>query len=213
VINHKLDAHAKTVVGGTKASPFLQTEWAAYNYRDTAFRRALYSPQNIRSFRIRNTSAARAKLLYNLESKSTACKELISNIPGKTIIFGNSLEALESIAPKRVVSSNNTDAVNKTIREDFDEGRSNLIASFKKLKQGANLVGLDNVVIHSYYSKSKDLIQRIGRLRQNGEIGRVFIFVTFGTQECKWFDMMFEDTSSLNIISSNNVTECIAKLK
>jgi ERCC4-related helicase len=136
---------------------------------------------------------------------------LISNIPGKTIVFGNSLSALESITPN-VVSSNNTDKQNDVIRKNFDTGKTNIIASFKKLKQGANLVGLDNVIIHSYYSKSKDLIQRIGRLRQNGEIGRVFIFVTFGTQESKWYDMMFEDTSSLNIINCNTVDDCLVKL-
>jgi len=212
VINHKLDITKKSVQGGNKANPFMQTEWAAYNYRDQAFKKSLRLSGDAKEFRIRITSASRAKLLYELPSKVDATKLLISNIPGKTIVFGNSLSALESITPN-VVSSNNTDKQNDVIREKFDKGKTNIIASFKKLKQGANLVGLDNVIIHSYYSKSKDLIQRIGRLRQNGEIGRVFIFVTFGTQECKWYNMMFEDTSSLNIVNCNDVNDCLAKLK
>ena len=41
----------------------------------------------------------------------------------------------------------------------------------------------------------------------------MFIFVTFGTQECKWYNMMFEDTSSLNIVNCNDVNDCLAKLK
>jgi superfamily II DNA or RNA helicase len=211
VINHKLDTKDKTVVGGTKAKPFLQTEFSAYQYRDNQFRRALYSPESIRTFRIRTSSAARAKLLYELPSKVEAVKKLIEVIEGKTIIFGNSIPTLLKITPN-VVSSKNTDKKNTKIREDFDNGDINLIGSFKKLKQGANLVGLDNCIIHSYYSKSKDLIQRIGRLRNNGEIGRVFIFVTFGTQEVKWYNMMFEEVKNLNIIECKDVDECIIKL-
>lgn len=212
VINHKLNVMVKDVPAGSKTKPFKQTEWGAYNYWDGQFKRALFAPEHIKQFRIRYTSNKRAKLLYELPSKVVATKKLVEGVPGKTIIFGNSLSALEQITPN-VVSSHNSDARNVKIREDFDSGNINVIASFKKLKQGANLVGLDNCVIHSYYSKSKDLIQRIGRLRNNGEIGRVFIFVTFGTQEVKWYNMMFEDTSVLNIINCASVEDCLLKLK
>jgi superfamily II DNA or RNA helicase len=211
VINHKLDISKKKMEAGTKKNRFLQTEWAAYNYKDQQFKKALWAPQAVKSFRIRTTSAARAKLLYDLPSKIDATKLLISNIPGKTIIFGNSIDALTKITPN-VVSSKNTAKKNEKIREDFDKGKTKLIGSFKMLKQGANLVGLDNVVIHSYYSKSKDLIQRIGRLRNNGEVGRVFIFVTFGTQEQKWLDMMFENVDALNMVYCKDVNDCLSKL-
>tara|TARA_R110000803_G_scaffold71102_4_gene134177 strand:+ start:17294 stop:18448 length:1155 start_codon:yes stop_codon:yes gene_type:complete len=211
VINHKLDIIAKTITSGSKLKPFMQTEWGAYNYWDSAFRKALYAPESIKQYRIRYTSNKRADLLYQLPSKVSACKKLIDCIPGKTIIFGNSLEALHKITDN-VVSSKNSDAANKVIREDFDTGKTKVIASFKKLKQGANLVDLDNCIIHSYYSKSKDLIQRIGRLRNNGEIGRVFIFVTFGTQEVKWYNMMFEDVESLNLNYCHDVDDCLSKL-
>lgn len=211
VINHKLDIFDKSVQGGSKAKPFMQTEFSAYQYRDEQFRKALFMPEHIKQFKIRTTSAARAKLLYDLPSKIPPTLKLLENLPGKTIIFGNSLDALNKITPN-VVSSKNSDTKNKKIREDFDNGNINVIASFKKLKQGANLVGLDNVLIHSYYSKSKDLIQRIGRLRQNGEVGRVFIFVTFGTQEVKWYESMF-DSTSIRKIFCNDIDDCIAKLK
>lgn len=209
VINHKLDVLTKNVQGGSKAKPFMQTEWSAYQYRDDQFRKAIFSPEHIKQFKIRTTSAARAKLLYDLPSKIGATKKLLDNLSGKTIIFGNSLSALEQITPN-VVSSNNTDDKNKEIRENFDTGMIDHIASFKKLKQGANLVGLDNVIIHSYYGKSKDLIQRIGRLRQNGEVGKVFVFCTFGTQEVKWLENMF-DSTSITKIPCYDIDDCILK--
>jgi superfamily II DNA or RNA helicase len=211
VISHKLDISNKVIEAGNKTKRFMQTEWGAYSYWDSQFKKALFSPQNIRQYRIRYTSNARAKVLYELPSKIDATKKLLEAVPGKTIIFGNSIDALNKITPN-VVSSKNSDAENEKIRKDFDSGKSNIIASFKKLKQGANLVGLDNCIMHSYYSKSKDLIQRIGRLRNNGEIGRVFIFVTTGTQETKWFQMMFEEVDNLNLIQCNNVEDCILKL-
>lgn len=212
VINHKLDVYNKNVKGGSKDKPFLQTEWSAYQYRDEQFRKAIFMPEHIKQFKIRTSSAARAKLLYELPSKIEATKKLVDNLEGKTIVFGNSLDALIKITPN-TVSSKNSDNKNAEIRAAFDSGKISTIASFKKLKQGANLKGLDNVIIHSYYSKSKDLIQRIGRLRNNGEIGRVFIFVTFGTQETKWYDMMFADVDSLNLIQCSDINDCISKIK
>jgi len=211
VINHKLDMHNKNIEAGNAKKRFYQTEWGAYNYKDAQFRKALFAPDAIRQFRIRVTSAARAKLLYNLPSKVKAVKELVEGLTGRTIIFGNSLEALERVTPD-VISSRNTDKINEQIRNDFEDKKLNLIAAFKKLKQGANLSDLDNCVIMSYYSKEKDLIQRIGRLRDNGEIGRIFIFVTFGSQEVKWFDSMFENVDSLNMINCNGVADCLKKL-
>jgi hypothetical protein len=49
-------------------------------------------------------------------------------------------------------------------------------------------------------------------MRNNGEIGRVFIFVTYGTQEVKWYNMMFEGLEHLNIIECDGVEDCITKL-
>jgi superfamily II DNA or RNA helicase len=211
VINHKLDTENVNIVSGTKAKPIMRTELSAYQYKDNQFKYALYAPESRRKYLIRNSSASRAKLLYELPSKMEAAKRLTEAMKGKSIIFGNSIDILLKITPN-VVSSRNTDKKNLKIREEFDKGNINLIGSFKKLKQGANLVGLDNCIIHSYYSKSKDLIQRIGRLRNNGQIGKVFIFVTYGTQEVKWYNMMFEGLENLNIINCDGVEDCITKL-
>jgi len=80
------------------------------------------------------------------------------------------------------------------------------------LKQGANLKGADNVIMMSYYSSSIDMIQRIGRLRKNGnKKGNVFIFVTVGTQEEKWFKKMTETIpmEEFNVISHLDIDSFI----
>tara|TARA_R110000796_G_scaffold236214_1_gene355481 strand:- start:66061 stop:66600 length:540 start_codon:yes stop_codon:yes gene_type:complete len=150
----------------------------------------------------------RATLLYNLESKVEAVKLLISYLKN-TIIFGNSLDALSKVT-KNVISSRNSSDINDKIRKDFEDGNLNEIASFKVLKQGANIKGLDNVIAMSYYSSEKDLIQRAGRIRKdNKETGGLFIFVTKDTQEEKWYQRMISNINAYNVIEHNNVYDCI----
>lgn len=214
VISHRLDAKSKNVKAGTKLKPFMQTEFAAYNYWDNQFKKALFLPDSqTKKFKITTTSAARAKVLYEAPSKIKEVKKLLKGLKNKTLLFGNSLNALMEVTPN-VISSRYSEVKNKSIRENFESGKIKLVGSFKKLKQGANLSGLDNIVIMSYYSKSKDFIQRIGRARKDGnKVGSIFIFLTVATQEQVWFDRMFDGIDSFNIINCSSVEDCIKKYK
>jgi len=156
------------------------------------------------------SSKKRNDLLYSLPSKINEAILLTESLKGKTILFGNHIKSLLKITPN-TISSYNNDNQNDKIRKDFDNDKISLIASFKKLKQGANLKGLDNCVIISYYGSSKDLTQRIGRLRNNGEIGQIFIFVTRETQEETWFSKMFENFENVKTFSYNSVSEYLNK--
>lgn len=206
---HELDnISPKSVVVGTKSSPIKMSEYLGYQYCDNKFKSAMYSPENIRTFLIRNASAKRAELLYKLPSKIEKVKLLCRSIDGQSILFGNSLEALMCVT-KNVISSKYSDKENEKIRNNFDSGKINLIGSFKKLKQGANLKNLDNCIVMSYYSKELHIIQQIGRLRDSEKEGNVFIFVTRNTQEEVWYKRMFENITSFKVKEFNNVEECI----
>ena len=216
IIKHTLDSVTKNITAGSKAKPFKQTEWANYSYWTGKIGVAmnLRIPEKAKTLKIVGASNARARCLYNLPSKVVATKKLVKALEKderKSILFGNSLEALKKIT-KNVVEGDKSDKQNRAIREAFDKGKIPTIASFKKLKQGANLVGLDTCVIMSYYSKSKDMIQRIGRLRNDGSLGNIYVFLTENTQEEKWFETMFEEVDSLNMIYYNSVDECIKKI-
>ena len=212
VIMHRLDDKNKSITAGSKIKPFKTTEKAAYDYWDAQFKKALFMPDSIKEFRIRNSSAARAKVLYQLPSKVEACKKLLEHLESHTLVFGNDLGALLSITPY-VISSKNKDDKNAAIRAKFESGDIKAIGSFKMLKQGASLNNLTNLIIHSYYSKELDLIQRLGRIRKDGiKEGNVFIFCTIGTVEEKWFNKMLENIN-LNITYCQNVDDVIKKLK
>lgn len=213
VINHNLDYRDKIMPAGTKAKPFLTTEKAAYDYWDNEFKKSLFLPDRIKEFKLRTTSSARARVLYALPSKIKATRQLLESMGDKTIVFGNSIDALLAVTPY-VVSSKNKDAANLDIRNKFDNGDINVIGSFKMLKQGANLKGLTNIVIMSYYSVEKDAIQIIGRLRKDGEkIGHVFIFVTAGTVETKWFAKMTEKFEAFEFVHHHDINSCIQYVK
>ena len=213
VIDHHLDTHNKNITGGTKDAPFYTTERDSYDYWDNQFKKALYLPDGTaKTFRIRNTSAARAKLLYIAPSKVKVLTKLLTELKGKTLIFGNSIDALHQITPN-VISSKQTALKNAQLRTDFDKGKINTLGSFKMLKQGANLKDLDNTIIHSYYSKELDIIQMLGRQRMSTKIGSVFILRTIGTAETKWYDKAMLNITNYEIIKCNGIEEAIKKYK
>lgn len=211
VIYHQLDQTHKTVKAGTKTAPFLTTEKAAYDYWDKEFKKSLFlSEGTSKTFRIRNTSAARAKILYDLPSKVESIKELITHLKGQSIIFGNSLEALHKITDD-ILDGKKSDKTNTLIRSNFDNKKIAVIGSFKLLKQGANLKQVDNTIIMSYYGKEKDMIQRLGRQRDDGSTGNVFVYLTIGTQEQKWYDASMENITRYNMIYCNGTKDTIKK--
>lgn len=213
VIHHQLNDTKKVMQAGNAKKRFYQTELAAYSYWDKQHKKAWYiSDEETKKFRIRITSHKRSNILYNLPSKVDATSKLLKGLKGKSIVFANSLDSLHQITPN-VLSSRQSEDKNKRIREDFDKNKIRTIGSFKKLKQGANLKGLDNCVIMSYYSTEKDIIQRMGRLRQNGELGYVFIFVTLGTQEQVWFSKMMQNLDNIEQIYCPDVDFCLKKYK
>lgn len=208
VIKHKLDEVNKTIVAGNAKNRFFQTEKQAYDYWDNEHKKSWFiDDQETRDLKIRITSHKRSNILYNLKSKVNETKKLISHLKDRSILFGNSLDSLLEVTPN-VVSSRNTDQQNDFIRYSFEVNKINLIGSFKKLKQGANLPNIDNCIIMSYYSTDKDFIQRVGRLRENNKIGNVFIFLTENTQEVVWFNKIFDNIENLELVYSNSVEDC-----
>lgn len=222
IVENKLDTVSKNIPAGNIKNRFYQTEEQAYKYLDNMFQTALtmipYQDEDFYKFEERKNieitvrAFKRSAFIYELPSKFKSCKRILDAIKGKTIIFGNSIETLQKITPN-VVASKFSEDYNRQLREDFDNNIIKTIASFKKLKQGANLKEVDNCIIHSYYSTDIDLIQRIGRLRQNGnKIGNVIILVTKNTQEEKWLNTMLKDITEYEIIRCSE-EECIKKLK
>ncbi len=215
VINHYLERVVKDYIGGTKAKPFMQSEQAAYDYYENQFKRSLFiADESKKTMMIRLYAQKRAKVLYTANSKISKVKQLLAGLSSKSIVFGNDLDAVIKVTPNTISSRNSKDK-NTKIRTDFEKGKINIVGSFKLLEQGVNLSSLDNVVMMSYYGKSRPIVQRIGRIRVDPkkQLGYVFIFKTIGTQEEKWFNLMMEDITDFDIIQCASVEEALINYK
>lgn len=106
----------------------------------------------------------RAKVLYSANSKVNKVKQLLNALQSKTLVFGNDLDTIIKVTSNTVSSRNSKDK-NEKIRKQFEQNKINTIGSFKLLEQGANLNSLDNIIMMSYYGKSRPIVQRIGRIR------------------------------------------------
>lgn len=192
IVKHQLDNSVKNIKGGSKTTPFMQSEQAAYSYLDGEFKKAMfraYKGDAEKVYAIRAAASRRARLLYSLPSKIKECRKLVSSLQDKTLVFGLDSKTLLSICPTAIVEENPN--WEKDLK-DFELGKSLLGASNKMLKQGANIPGLKTVVLLAYYSKPKDFVQIVGRNTRSKDLGNVIVFVTNGTQEESWFKSMTE---------------------
>lgn len=215
VIYQELNDTDKTVLAGSKTVKFYQTEKKSYDYWNNVYRKSMFILDPIvKNIKVVSAISRRSKLLFSLTSKITTTKRILEFINGKTIVFGNDIDSLLSVTPN-VVSSRNDVSQNKKIRDDFEQNWIQVIGSFKKLQQGANLKELDNCILMSYYSTEGKILQMLGRLRKNGEKdGNVFILLTKETQEVLWFNKMMENiVEEFNIIYCENVEDCYQKYK
>lgn len=163
------------------------------------------------AYKFRALTRKRAWTMYNITSKIHICKALVDRLTKnfKVILFGNSLDSLLDITPY-TVSSRYNKKENDEIKKKFDEGEINVIASFKKLKQGANLEGANIAILHSYYSVSLDYIQRVGRILRKGKNNyrAVIILRNRWTVEDRWLHKMIKD-SPKEIINFDTVDELL----
>jgi len=204
----------KNVLMEFKHSRFYTSEFDRYESIDKSIEKANEDDDYIRkSKKLKYLTSQRADLLYNINSKTTTIKNLLNQINGKSIIFGNSINALLELTDN-TVCSRNTKQKNSEIMDSFNKSTIKVIASFKQLKQGANLDSIDNVILHSYYGIQKDFIQRVGRARRNknGDPANIYILVTKNTQEEIWFKKMLSaypnaEIKKLKYASNNRLEE------
>lgn len=227
VLYSKLNAVDKVIEAGTKKNRFYTTEQKQYEYIDQLTRRTFFknasTPAEIKSKQkaIKAMVLSRARVIFNLPSKIKTARLLVDNIENKKVIFGNSLDALYQITPNVVSSRNkkatkNTEGENEILLDKFTKGEIRDIAAFQQLKQGANLAkDIDLAILHSYFSVSKDFIQRTGRiLRTEGEGKKAYliVMVTIGTEEESWFYKMKQE-SSAEVIEFSNPEDVIEFFK
>ena len=149
----------------------------------------------------------RGNLLYNAPSKIEVCKRLLSLLPGRTLVYGNTSESLQALGIPAIVAKNKK---RKLDLEDFQQFRINQIGANKMLLQGQNLNNVDNIVYLSYYSKEGLNKQKAGRARQDSpDAAKIIIFKTLNSQEEKWFENMILPLQNFPITNITKIEDCL----
>lgn len=140
----------------------------------------------------------RMRFIYNLESKKEIAKKLLEKIDKneRTLVFCQSIKQVEELCSCTYHSKTDNKCYN-----DFLQEKLNRLGVVMSLNEGTNVPNLDNGVIVQLNSKSKDLIQRIGRIvrYRKGHIANIYILVSKDTVDEKWLENAMLSFNSDNI--------------
>ena len=147
-------------------------------------------------FQCNAAMAKRKKILYNASGKIVAVKHICEQYPErKTIIFSQTIDFADKVTEaldSTCVSFHSK--INKKARtanlDKLIDNRTNItrISTAKALNEGMNVPDISMAIIASGTSKTKDLIQRIGRAVRWKEGKQALIFRLYieNSQEEKW---------------------------
>lgn len=182
IVEHQLDA-VKRNVKPWKTKTYMLSERAAYDQWN-ALRT---SPTNVAAMVRKLCGNKMTRLLWEAESKIWVARALLSQLEGKTIVFGLSLKFVQRITPNTVIPNSKKDYVVM-----FNNGEITSIGTVKKLERGITLNGVDNIILVSWHSTATSFLQRLGRgLRPSPgkEHCNLYLFKTSNSYEAgRWFE-------------------------
>ena len=147
-------------------------------------------------FQCNAAMAKRKKLLYNASSKIQAVEHICKQYPEKkAIIFSQTIEFADKVTEKlgdtcvsfhsKIGKKARIANLDKLIDNETNVTR---ISTAKALNEGMNVPDISMAIIASGTSKTKDLIQRIGRVVrwEEGKQALIFRLYIENSQEEKW---------------------------
>lgn len=172
------------------------TELEYWNYwKNKADEVAFISPEFSRSIKMMKLP----RFLYNLPSKINIAKQFLSRAKYKTLGFAREISFLKQISMYTIEEHNYSQLVDM-----LDKGQINHLLSSKKVQRGENINDIKNILLIGIGKNSDTIEQLIGRSRLNQDkITNVFVFVTEGTYEEKWFDEITKKRNSSGRVVSN----------
>lgn len=190
VVQCYLDDVDKYIKAGTQTNPFYQTEYAAYTYLSNTIKKMMYSKNPSLKFKL----LERMHFLKGLRSKTNVAKYMLANvIPqlDKYIVFCGSIAQANELLQGDVFHSE----VSDTALVLFCNDKINRLGVVDALNEGHNIDNVDGAMVVQLSSQKRALMQRIGRAvrMRPGHKAKIWILVTIGTQDEKWFEQAVID--------------------
>ena len=218
----------KTIAAGSKKKPFKTTEAKQYDYMTKqmqhtaiqidgiqkqlkentfdlfadpmAVEKAVKNLEKLRATQERQVFA-RARMIYNLESKTKLAERCIAALSQQNIrllVFCGGITQANRLLGDRVFHSKSTSAA----FDAFNRKEINMLGVVNAANEGINFVDLDQALIIQVDSNARNLTQRVGRLLRirEGHIGVIYILCAPNTIDQTWLE------SSLAGFNPNKIT-------
>lgn len=189
LVEIQLDNTNKYIQAGTKAKPFMTTEYNHYQYLSKQILTLKYAgKQQAAMFAQLN----RQRFLGNLKSKTDVAKlirdKYLTN--DRSLIFCHSIAQAEEMCSDSFHSKSKGDSLAKLRSKKIDK-----LSCVKALNEGENIPDLDSAIIIQVNSVERNIIQQMGRIvrfRPNHE-AIIWILVAIGTQDEVWWNKCSEN--------------------
>lgn len=141
----------------------------------------------------------RMKAMMGYQSKEQYVEALLKRRKTKTIVFANTQEQADKLAPHSYHSKNPDSAKNL---EMFKAGEIDLLSAVEQLSEGVNIPNLKSGIIMHAYSNNRKASQKIGRLlRLNpNDTSGIHILCYKGTVDEQWVASAIEDFDQDKVI-------------
>jgi superfamily II DNA or RNA helicase len=202
VLEVPLNSLDKNIKAGTKAKPFMTTEYANYAYLSKNVAKMMYhSDKRMLKFAILN----RLRFIYNSPTKLETAKKLINYLNCRKLVFTGSIEHAESITKQTYHSKTNQDYLNLFLDEKID-----LLACVNAGGTGFTYKNVDHfIIVQADSNKSGNVIQKISRglLLQPDYVASIWVICLTGTQDENWVKNALEslDQNKIEYINIKNL--------
>jgi hypothetical protein len=187
-ISTTLDTTTKNITGGSKLKPFMTTEAGMYKYLHATVGKAWATQQNSWATAM---IQKRMHFIYNLPSKLVAAKQILAELPGRTICFSGNKKQAEALS-KNVYHSTSGDVKLKA----FHKGKLDVLSMVNSGSVGHTFENVDNILIVQVNSnKSGTVSQKLARglLLKEGHVANIYMLYCESTVDESWFNYAVED--------------------
>lgn len=195
VIQVPLERLLKEIPGGSKASPFMQSEFAAYEFMNKKIKAAYGKTRGKDSTWVKSLLGARRQFICNLPSKTRIAEKVIRKVvheqKQRTLIFCGSIDQSRKLCGQNVYNSSVEDK-KRDMLTAFKNKQINYLGVVEAVNEGHNIPDIQKGICVQLNSNERDFTQRLGRLLR-GEEPIFYLIVAQGTQDEKWASSALED--------------------
>lgn len=206
IVYTQLDETDKYIEAGPKAKRFYQTELENYKFLTKMIQK--FAIQN-NYIMVKVKSLARMRLIASSKEKMATARLLLEKCKGNRIlVFGGSIEQIETLMPGKVYHSKSGKAGHVYLERFMSELEDEL-GTVAAANEGINFPNLDIGLIAQISSDARALVQRIGRIIRwrPDHKAIIFILIAKGTQDEKWLEAALEgmDRSIIKFIYAKDI--------